>query len=82
MILEVCQQFVMDSKHVFEDHQEGCNENVFEDDHRTLLIKRTADKYFTLRLFTYGKRYNETVVKQGEPSDRHQLTKLILFRNQ
>lgn len=82
MIMDVCQHFVMDSKHVFDDHQEGANENVFEDDHRTLLIKFTADKYFTLRLFTYSKRYNETVVTQGKQSDRHQLTKLILFRNQ
>jgi hypothetical protein len=56
--------------------------NVFEDDHRTLLIKLTADKYFTLRLFTYSKRYNETVVTKGKPSERYQLTKLILLRNQ
>ncbi|CAB3983915.1 Hypothetical predicted protein [Paramuricea clavata] len=81
MIMEVCQHFVMDSKQLFDDHQEGANENVFEDDHRTLLIKLTADKYFTLRLFTYSKRYNETVVTEGKPSNRHKLTKLILFRN-
>ena len=78
MIMDVCQHFVMDSKNVFQDHQEGVNESVFEDDYRTLLIKLTADKYFTLRLFTYSKRYNETVVTEGKESNRYQHTKLIL----
>jgi hypothetical protein len=80
--MDVCQHFVMNWKNVFQDHQEGANESVFEDDHRTLLIKLTADKYFTLRLFTYSKRYNETVVTEGKQCDRYQLTKLILLKNQ
>ena len=84
MILEVCHHFIVDESRqtLFEDHEQGMNESVFEDDHRVKLIKYTADKYFTLRLFTYGKRYCETVVQNGQPSDRYQLTKLILFKNQ
>jgi hypothetical protein len=58
------------------------NEIGFEDDHRVKLVKYVADKYFTLRLFTYGKRFCETVIQNGKPSDRFQLTKLILFKNQ
>ena len=58
------------------------NEVVFDEDHRMKLIKYTAEKYFTLRLFTYGKRYCHTVIQNGQQSDRFHLTKLILFRNQ
>ena len=73
----------MDKKQqIFEDHELGLNESVFEEDHRSALIKLVADKYFTLRIFTYAKRYQETVVTKGQPSDRHKLTKSILFKNQ
>ena len=58
------------------------NESLFEDDHRVKLIKYTADKYFTLRLFTYGKRYCEKVIQNGRASDRYLLSKIILFKNQ
>ena len=51
MILNVCQHLLFEaSKSVFEDHNG-------ENDHQLKLIKWTADKYFTLRLFTYGKHF-------------------------
>ena len=58
------------------------NEISFEDDHRVKLIKHVADKYFALRLLTYGQRFRENDIQNGNPSDRFQLTKLILFKNQ
>ena len=83
MILKVCQHFLIESRQsVFKDHEEGTNEILVEDDHRMKLVKCTADKYLTLRLFTFGKHYTEQTVQNGTPSDRHQLTKLILFKNQ
>jgi hypothetical protein len=45
---------------VFEDHEQGMIKIYFEEVHRVKLIKYTADKYFTLRLFTYG---NDTARK-------------------
>ena len=83
MIIKVNNYFALDTqRHLFEDHEEDTNERVFEDDHRTKLVKLTADRYFTIRLFTYGKHYNESVVAKGQTSERHRLTKLILFKNQ
>lgn len=82
MIINVCHHFVNTRQVLFADHEEGSNERVFEDEHRTKLAKHCADQYFTLRLFTYAKRFNANVVKKGQPSDRHRLTKLILFRGQ
>lgn len=83
MILEVCHHFLLEAnKSVFTDHELGSNADLVENDHQLKLIKWTADKYFTLRLFTYGKHFSETVVQNGMPSARHQLNKLILFKNQ
>ena len=80
MILQVCHYFLLESnKAVFSHHE--LSSNVVENDHQTKLIKWTADKYFTMRLFTYGKKYSETVVQNGMSSSRHQLNKLILFKN-
>ena len=62
LILDVCSHFIIDKKQdIFEEHMLGLNESVFEEDHRSALIKLVADKYFTLRIFTYAKRYQETV---------------------
>jgi hypothetical protein len=47
---------------VFDSHEQGVKKNVFEEDHRASLIKLTADRYLTLRLCTYCKRFNNTVV--------------------
>ncbi len=65
---------------LFADHEEDINGRVSEDEHRTKLVKHCADQYFTLRLFTYAKRFNANVVQKGQQSDRHRLTKLILFQ--
>ena len=53
----------------------------FEDDHLTQIVKRISNKYLTMRLHTYGKRYTREIVNKDSPSVRHQLTKLILFKN-
>ena len=83
MIINVCHHFTLDTTvDIFTDHEEGDNELLVEDDHRTKLIKYTADKYFTLRLFTFGKKHTNQVVNEGKQSDRHRLNKLTLFRNQ
>jgi hypothetical protein len=72
----------MDSTHqIFQDHDQGSQDNLLEENHWSSLIKLMAERYFTLRLFTYGKRYNDKVVN-GQPSVRHQLTKMIQFKNQ
>jgi hypothetical protein len=58
MIIQVCPHFSLDSTNeLFPKHEEGLNEIILKDDHRTGLIKCVADKYLTLRLFTYGKKY-------------------------
>ena len=83
MIVEVINHFFVDISSrstVFSDHDPEVND--VNDDHRVKLIKHTADRYFTLRLFTYGKRHCESVLQAGKPSDRHQLTKRILFSGQ
>ena len=72
-------EFLTDSTKIFEDHEMGLNNNLFKD-HQSTLIKLIAERYFTLQLFTYGKRYNENVVKNGQPGDQHKLTKLIFFQ--
>ena len=83
MILNVCNYFIMNSSHrVFEDHETVLVKGDLEEEHRSKLIKLTAERYFKLRFFTYGKRYNKSVVAKGQQSDRHHLTKLILFKNQ
>ena len=82
MIMEVCHHFVVnESCHlldVFGDHDPWMNEVVFDEDHRMKLIKYTAEKYFTLRLFTYDKRYCQTLIQNAQQSDRFHLTKTEL----
>ena len=81
MIVEVSNHFFLNKASgstIFSAHDPEMND--VNDDHRVKLIKHTADRYFTLRLFTYGKRHCETVLREGKPSDRHQLTKIILFK--
>jgi hypothetical protein len=52
MIINVCHHSTLDTTvNVFIDHEDGDNELLIEDDHRTKLIKCTADKYFTFILF-------------------------------
>ena len=64
------------SKHFF-DHTIG-----EEHDHVTSLLRLVFQKYLNMRLKTYAKKYSEMIVHKNMPSTMHQLTKLILFRNQ
>jgi hypothetical protein len=83
MILELCQHFGdVATKLLPPQHEISINEPLLEEDHRLWLLKCVADSYLTLRLFTYGKHYGETVINFGKPSQRHHLTKMILFNNQ
>ena len=67
---------------LFSEHEDGDNEVLVEDDHRTQILKHVADKYFQLRLFRFGKKYCKEVLNDGKESDRHRLNKLILFKGQ
>ena len=72
MIMEVIAHFWEDSRAsegLFEGHPQGFNEPVFEEDHKRWLTKFIAEKFFTLRLFTYGKRYCQKVIQAGQASD-------------
>ena len=83
MVIQVNKHFMLDTTAtLFSDHEDGINESLVEDDHRATLIKCIANKYFTLRLFTYGKKYERKVIHKGKQSDRHRLNKLILFNNE
>ena len=80
MIINVCQHFALESTlPLFADHDDGDNEAVVEDDYRTQLTKRVAVKYFTLRLFNYGKKYTIEIINKGKQSDRHRLNKLTFL---
>ena len=58
MIQNVCHHFALDTTiDLFPDHEDGANEILIEHDHKTKLVKCIADKYCTLRLFNYGKKY-------------------------
>jgi hypothetical protein len=71
---------------LFEDHALGINEIVFEVTaiESSWLNTLLTNKYYsTLRLFnTANAGFCETVIQNGKPSDRFQLTKLIQFKNQ
>ena len=83
MIVKVCHHFVVDSTiKLFPDHGYSDVEILVEEDHITKLTKFIADKYFTIRLFNFGKKYTQEIANDGKPSDRHRLNKLILFNNQ
>ena len=78
--MNVCKHFMIDCRNkVFEDHEHN---NVYEESRQSTLVKLIAERYFKLRLFSYGKRYDEAVDKGGKSSGRHKLTKLILFKNE
>ena len=80
MIVAVCHHFLVDpASEVFKDHEDGNNEALVEVDHRMKLMKCVADKYFTLRLYNFGKRCTREIPNNGKQSDRHRLT---LFSNQ
>ena len=81
MIVNVVQHFMIDSTSaLFTDH-ENDDDEILVDDHRTTLLKRVADKYFTLRLFNFGKKYVKEIVNEEKQSDRLMLNKITLFNN-
>ena len=82
MVIQVNKHFMLDTTAtLFSDHEDGINKSLVEDDHKATL-KCIANKYFTLRLFTYGKKHERKVLDKGKQSDRHGLNKLILFNNE
>ena len=82
MVLEISHYFfTQTSKSVFTGHDDGSKESIIGDDHQIKRIKWTADKYFTMWLFTYGKHYTETVAQNGMRSTRYHSNKLSLFKN-
>ena len=85
MIMEVITHIWEDSRAsegLSQGHPQGFNEPVLEEDHERWLTKCIAQKFFTLRLFTYCKKYCQKVIHAGQASERHRLTKLFLFKNQ
>ena len=65
MIVEVINHFFVDKSSrstVFSDDDPEAND--VTDEQRIKLIKHTSDRYFTLRLFTYGKRHCSLSYKQ------------------
>ena len=85
MVREGVRHFLQDKslQTLFEDHEEATNECLFDDDHRTKLIKYTAEKYFSLGLLTMANAIARTLFKMGnQASNRFKLTKLILINNQ
>ena len=64
----------------FADHAHE-NDPVFEDDHLTQIVKKLCEKYFLLRMQTYAKQYTRQIVLKNTPSVRHQMNKLVLFKN-
>ena len=70
MIVKVCHHFVLDSTiKLFPDHGHSDVEILVEEDHITKLIKFIADKYFTIRLFNFGKKYTQEIANDGKPSN-------------
>ena len=77
-VLEQCGK-VFDGQeysHLF-DHAIG-----IEIDHHSSLIRRIVKSFLKIRLKTYGRNYTKIVAHKNEPSSRHELTKLVLFKNQ
>ncbi len=67
--------FCPTDEHFF-DHRIG------EVDHLSRLLKKIVAKYLDMRLKRYAKKFTEEIAHRNVPSERHQLTKMILFKNQ
>ena len=66
IIVNVFQLFSLEStSKLFTNHEDDDNKMLAEH-HGTNLMKRIADKYFTLRLFNFGKKYVKDVVNKGK----------------
>ena len=64
----------------FADHAHE-NNPLFEDDHLTQIVKKLCEKYLLLRMQTYAKQYTRQIVLKNTPSVRHQMNKLVFFKN-
>ena len=64
---------------MFTNYEVDDNDAVVEDDGNTQLTTIIAEKYFTLRLFNYGKKYTREIVNYDKQSDRHKLSGLTSF---
>jgi len=58
----------------------SCNVPLFDRPHKMLLISLLVKKYLSIRLHSYGKMYSTEIL--NPLSNRHKLTKHILFMNQ
>ena len=66
--------FVFLNNHHFE------NEQGSEDLHSTQLIEKIICKYLDIRMFSYGKFYEQTILKQGKIGLRKRFIKMVLFK--
>ena len=62
------------SSHFF-DHTIG------ERDHLSSLVKVVSKWYLDIQMNTYPKKYSDMVIHRNVPSNRHHLTRTILFSN-
>ena len=58
-----------------------CGMRTFEDDHITTIIKKITFLYTKVFLHQFSKVHTERIVRQGAPSKRQKLNKLIFFGN-
>ena len=64
---------------MFTNYEVDDNDAVVEERWQHTLTTIIAEKYFTLRLFNFGKKYTREIVNKHKQSDRHKLNKLTLF---
>ena len=64
---------------MFTNYEVDDNDAAVEDDGNTQLTTIITEKYFTLRLFSYGKKYTREIVNKDKQSDRHKLGGLTSF---
>ena len=70
--------FMLLDQHSQETHV--LDENL-HDDHITTIMKKITLLYAKIFLHQFSKVYTERIVRQGAPSKREKLNKLILFGN-
>ena len=66
---------------VFKHTQHYYEHTVGERDHLSSLLKMVTKQYLDVRMNTYAKKYTAEVVHKNIPSNRHHLTRTILFSN-
>ena len=66
---------------VFKHTQHYYEHTVGERDHLSSLLKMVTKRYLDVCMNTYAKKYTAEVVHKNIPSNRHHLTRTILFSN-